>query len=586
MTFNFRRFSVLLLVLASVILFGFHCASTKFPLIRPGAESDHDDEKHYLAVDFFTLGNYYYYQNAMELAFHAYRKALDFEDTDPRLRYIIAQRAIETGRHDLALSIMKPVASRASSGEEWRLLGDIYFSKKMFDEANKAYRKAALLLPEEAEIHYSVAFTHEALRQWDAAITAYKKAGELNPLLVNGEEKAVALYMETQNSDSAMAILEKLIQRHPEDLKYRLTLAHIYESIDKDSAAEKVFYEILKKDSSFISAKVSLGNLLLRNDRIKEALPHFKQLHNLVPDNESYTTSLAAVYFELEDYKAAEDLFKELAGCRPEDPGPHYFLGMIYSEYYTKAKNQADSSRMEELLEMALIELNKAVALKKNFMEAWVQLGLVYLKAGGHEAAIRVFKNTLKQFPSDPRVLYLLAVSHQSGKDMEQAISAFEKVLKVSPDHKRTLFDLGALYERTGQFKKAEKTFQHLIKLDPENAMALNYLGYLWADKNINLEKAEKMILKALEIEPENAAYLDSYGWVLFRKGKLLEAEKYILKSIEKMEKPDPVLFDHLGDIYKALNQNEKARENWSKALEIEPENEVIRDKLNDTEEK
>jgi predicted negative regulator of RcsB-dependent stress response len=44
-------------------------------------------------------------------------------------------------------------------------------------------------------------------------------------------------------------------------------------------------------------------------------------------------------------------------------------------------------------------------------------------------------------------------------------------------------------------------------------------------------------------------------------------------------EKPDPTLYDHLGDIYAAQQQPDKARQAWRKALEIEP-NDQIKKKL------
>ena len=44
-------------------------------------------------------------------------------------------------------------------------------------------------------------------------------------------------------------------------------------------------------------------------------------------------------------------------------------------------------------------------------------------------------------------------------------------------------------------------------------------------------------------------------------------------------EKPDATVYDHLGDIYAALEQLEKAREAWRKSLSVEP-NEEVRKKL------
>ena len=46
------------------------------------------------------------------------------------------------------------------------------------------------------------------------------------------------------------------------------------------------------------------------------------------------------------------------------------------------------------------------------------------------------------------------------------------------------------------------------------------------------------------------------------------QALKYLLQAIEQSEEPDPTLFDHLADVYAELKDEEKARQNWQKAVE------------------
>jgi predicted negative regulator of RcsB-dependent stress response len=55
-----------------------------------------------------------------------------------------------------------------------------------------------------------------------------------------------------------------------------------------------------------------------------------------------------------------------------------------------------------------------------------------------------------------------------------------------------------------------------------------------------------------------------------------------MLKAIEHSDKPDPTLYDHLGDIYAALKRFEDARNAWKKALQTEP-NQQIEQKLQAT---
>ena len=119
------------------------------------------------------------------------------------------------------------------------------------------------------------------------------------------------------------------------------------------------------------------------------------------------------------------------------------------------------------------------------------------------------------------------------------------------------------------------------IKTDNKHANAYNYLGYLFADKGINLDEAVELVKKALEIEPENGFFLDSLGWAYFKKGEIKLAREKILEAI-KFSPNDPTIREHMGDIYIKLNQKEMAISEWKKSLEIDSKNAGAKKKLNE----
>ena len=119
---------------------------------------------------------------------------------------------------------------------------------------------------------------------------------------------------------------------------------------------------------------------------------------------------------------------------------------------------------------------------------------------------------------------------------------------------------------------------KHSIELDQENPEALNYLGYIYAEENKNLDEAEALIKKALGLSPENGAYVDSLGWVYFKKGMFDEARKELEKAKEIIGE-DPVVYDHLGDVYFKTGSLDKAKEAWTKSLGLK-EDEKVKEKL------
>ena len=156
----------------------------------------------------------------------------------------------------------------------------------------------------------------------------------------------------------------------------------------------------------------------------------------------------------------------------------------------------------------------------------------------------------------------------------------------MQPDQVRLHpYALSNLYSQMKDQVRSEEQLQIILKSDPSDSSASNDLGYLWADQNRNLEAAERLIRRALELDreekrrgqalsvaatEENAAYLDSLGWVLFRRGKLQEAAQ-LLEQAAKLSRgdEDPVIWDHMGDIYSRMNQVDKARTAWQKSLQL-----------------
>jgi tetratricopeptide (TPR) repeat protein len=175
----------------------------------------------------------------------------------------------------------------------------------------------------------------------------------------------------------------------------------------------------------------------------------------------------------------------------------------------------------------------------------------------------------------------------QAGQ-FDQAIAECQELLKeynLPGEVREVRHTLSGVYSLAHDGAGAEEQLQKVLEVDPNDATANNDLGYQWADQNKNLEEAERLIRKALDLDQrqrnsgtqvstdadqDNAAFVDSLGWVLFRRGRLDDA----VRELERATKlpgglDDPVVWDHLGDVYARLNQSSKARQAWRKAVSL-----------------
>ncbi|MFQ3592379.1 MAG: tetratricopeptide repeat protein [Gemmataceae bacterium] len=155
-----------------------------------------------------------------------------------------------------------------------------------------------------------------------------------------------------------------------------------------------------------------------------------------------------------------------------------------------------------------------------------------------------------------------------------------------------------------GRHDEAEAQLERMLESDPTDATVCNDLGYGLANCNKDLQRAEKLIRRALELDRQqrhsgtefdvdadlpNAAYLDSLGWVLFRQGRLAEAQRLLEQAVSLPQGDDPVLWDHLGDVYARRKLHDKARAAWTKAIQLfrqgvrypgDPRHQEIQEKL------
>jgi tetratricopeptide (TPR) repeat protein len=146
---------------------------------------------------------------------------------------------------------------------------------------------------------------------------------------------------------------------------------------------------------------------------------------------------------------------------------------------------------------------------------------------------------------------------------------------------------------------QASGHLEYLIKKNPNSPVYYNDLGYIWADNDLKLAEAEKLIRKAIELDRErrakrpkfdpktdqdNGAYLDSLGWALFKRGDLVEAQKYLDAAANRMPRNSEVQ-DHLGDVFARQGRVDDAIAAWTRALEGDASDvdlAEIRRKIND----
>ncbi len=167
----------------------------------------------------------------------------------------------------------------------------------------------------------------------------------------------------------------------------------------------------------------------------------------------------------------------------------------------------------------------------------------------------------------------------QSVGHYAEAESVWTGLARSGPGASRAGLDLAYCREQLGNVDGAIRAVRDVLAREPDNPRALNTLGYILADHGRNLSEAEGLVRRALQQDPDNGSYVDSMGWVYYRLGRLADARRELERAVG-LTGGDPVVREHLGDVYAALGLQDLARDQYRQSLATDGGNARVRAKL------
>ena len=197
------------------------------------------------------------------------------------------------------------------------------------------------------------------------------------------------------------------------------------------------------------------------------------------------------------------------------------------------------------------------------------------LRMGRGSDAVTLLQDLVQKKPGDINVLTALGDGQRRQNQCDLAVKSYDAAIALVPDPAPGNWPLyykraGCLIQ-TGNWPAAEADFRFALKLDPGQPRVLNELGYSYVDRGENLAEALQMIQRAVMAAPDQGYIVDSLAWAYYRLGRFSDAVAPQEKAA-KMMPVDPVVTDHLGDIYWSVGRKREARFQWHRALSFEPD--------------
>uniref|UniRef100_A0A7C4XLN5 Tetratricopeptide repeat protein n=1 Tax=candidate division WOR-3 bacterium TaxID=2052148 RepID=A0A7C4XLN5_UNCW3 len=499
------------------------------------------------------------------------------------------------------------------------------------------YYKRALSLDTTAfEIYYALANAHYKIQKIDQGIEFAKRGLCFSPDNLNLYTILAVGYIGKGDLKGAINSYRDALKYHPDNLEIYQTISILYEGIGDLKTAKEVLLEIPEeKKTSEIYTR--LGTICGRMNDHNGAIGYYQKAFTIDTTNSvaligigtgfdilgikdssiyyyekaaQYDTSLSVskrlidLYIDTEQYQKlintarpiiARDYYENnvrrslgfalykvglleealsefliAEGINPQDTYSKFYIGRIYLE----------QGRYDE----AQQKLNEAIRINPDFVELWIYSGFIALNKRDYKTARYAFTEAAHRNADLAQVYYLLGVIDEMEQKYDRAYFYYRKSLSIEPKSLASLTALANLCDRLDRKDEALALFEKVIEIDTTDAIALNYVGYTYAERAESLDYALRLIEKALAIEPNNGYFVDSRGWVFYQLEKYEEALADLKRANELVE--DPVILEHLGDVYMKLKDFKKAVEIYKRVLELQPDNKVVKEKIRQLEER
>jgi tetratricopeptide (TPR) repeat protein len=478
------------------------------------------------------LARLYGFENQPDQAEKVLRGVLQRDSENEPALDQLSQLLIDEGRASDAIALLTKAVDESSSPDLYGVLGDAYLHAHDYANAEAAYRKAIAGDPSDASHRHGLAQALMAQEKYAEALAQFKKLTQLEPNSADNYLRMAELQRRLGRYDDAQASLTHAQQLAPGSLEVLYHQALLDEDENHYDQAAKLFSDAIASLKAQSGTPQNTGALAT--------------LYGLL--GQAYTLG--------RNYPAAIETFQDMGKLSPQVASRARLLLI-------------DTYRADHQIDKAIDEAKQGLAQTPKDPDLTVRLALLYGDKSETAMATDLLRGLLKGNNSDQAIYLTMAEVQESGKkfaDAERSAEKAEQLAHESADKQSAWLMLADIYARQKKYGQAEAQYRQVLDANPENAEGLNDYGYMLADRGVQLDEATSMIQRALKVDPNNGAYLDSLGWAYFKQDRLMEAEQYLRKAIERQGN-DPTILGHLGDVYLKLGDNQQAADTFEKAL-------------------
>jgi tetratricopeptide (TPR) repeat protein len=400
-------------------------------------------------------------------------------------------------------------------------------------------------------------------QQYDQALSALKIALRGNP----GDYRLWTLQgicLALQENDSqAVAAFDHALRISPNyspALKGEIQI--LYKTGDK--RAIPLLQRTLKSDPGDTTAHEMLGMLERKAGDCQAAVPHFLQSKEAMANHPASLEAYGYCLFKLDRAADAIPVFRQLVPLLPDESYPSYDLALLLVSIHNNAE--------------ALKVLEPLLTPDQADPDILSLASQAYEATGNTPKAVALQRQAIVLSPADPTNYVRFAVLCLTHDSFQVGIDMLNAGLERIADSSSLYLSRGVLYAQLAQWDKAEADFKMAEQLDTTQSIGA-YAGDLSILQKNDPDKALVRVRTQLKVHPESPLLHLLLAQLIMNQTP--ESQSSAFKEamqealIAAKSKPDLVeAHNQLASMYMSLSQYDRAVKECRIALEYDPANE------------
>lgn len=411
-----------------------------------------------------------------------------------------------------------------------------------------AYQHILAVEPWRIELWEKLAQTEMEEENWDAAITAFQKANDLDSLSPQGNSQVGFALLNAGQEERAIDHWLSIIEAgQASSSLYEKVFPILLKNLQIDIAEEVITsWAVFEPDNAQVQLQYGLLKLLRSHD---EALDILKTAGTLDQD---LNTTVQMIQRAVSQAHLQDD--------------PAYQQLIIGREL----------SKLGYLLHAELLFV-QAVQLNPSYAEAWAFLGEIQQQNG--RDGLPALEKAFALDPDNFLTRSLLALYWQRRQEPEKALEIFKQFVEEYPDQIIWQVELSKTTAQNGDIPEGLRILLKALKNAPDNDAFIHIeLANYCAAYNIELNTVGLPSARtALLIEGDTLRSLNAMGNILFALSDLNSAERYYLRALEQ-EPGDLNSLFQLGMIAYLRENADNARYYFQTVLSLSPPYSEIHD--------